>query len=275
MREEYQKRIEVSTEVQRFGKLTESTINSNFSHRTTKARRNKLGRFLSQNPKYAYPKELKLEAIKMAKATNCNKAAAEYKLARNTLKNWVTSYDQKGESAFDLQGSQELHIPTNWGSADMDFLELRDNKYDKCVVAPPSHNQQIAKAEGSNLQGHKNTNFITPEFRLKAIKEALVHGVKSTAANIGVNEASMWRWMGAYKTQGEEAHIFHMHRGSRKRLNNNNGSNNNNELTSTTIHNNAQEIEGVYIDDDELSIDSTLPLKRGSPHVDNELGLCS
>ena len=58
------------------------------------------------------------------------------------------------------------------------------------------------------VAGFEKVTLISPTLRLWAAKEGIKNGVIQTALLIGVNRSTVQRWVAAYKSMGEEAHIF-------------------------------------------------------------------
>ena len=59
-----------------------------------------------------------------------------------------------------------------------------------------------------NVEGWEKVNLISPSLRLWAAKEGIKNGCQKTAISVGVSNNTLQRWISAYKTMGDEAHIF-------------------------------------------------------------------
>ena len=104
---------------------------------------------------------------------------------------------------------------------DQDNKDNMDNKENTSTSptkkrAPPKKKAVPPLGEGccklpTGIEGYKKLNFISPQFRLYAVKQGNAHGAKKAADAVGINESTMRRWMRAYKACGEDSHIFHVH----------------------------------------------------------------
>ena len=201
--------IEMSEEMQQFEELAGSIPSLSAGNRNANKKRRGSGR--GRNPQRRYTKQMKIEVVKAAKEKQARRVAEENGIPEGTVKRWVAEYNKQGESAFDPPPIPQLCIPSNWSDTDLK-PSMRGNTSTAPVPTPmPQSTEGGGCKLPTNLEGYKKLNFISPQFRLYAVKQGLLHGINEASNSVGISASCLRRWIGAYKACGEDSHIFHVH----------------------------------------------------------------
>ena len=93
-----------------------------------------------------------------------------------------------------------------------DFFQTDDISNSAQNITKTHIRLNTADSKLPDVEGWEKVNLISPSLRLWAAQEGIKAGKRETAAKVGVNISTLNRWMFAYKTMGEEAHLFKQNR---------------------------------------------------------------
>ena len=199
--------------------------------------------FMTRRSCKYYSPETKIEAVKFAKNNLPKDAAFKYKIPLRTIRRWIQEYKIGGKTAF-YEFANDVPLKINkqivddgniyeegitTGNASIgNIREIKDESVlnsghknnisrniedreteeapisltDKHLRLNPTHNKL------PEVEGWEKVSLISPSLRLWAAQESLKQGCQKIAISIGVSDVTVQRWVAAYKTLGEEAHIF-------------------------------------------------------------------
>ena len=181
-----------------------------------------------------YSPETKIIVARFAKNHIARLAADKYGIPVGTIRRWLSRFNRLGRAAFgdiesvdigsgDLSNKLKYEKLKSEKSNAPEYIKSECVKYEKSKsyksenMATSSEISSVTKSHirlntnNSKLpkvEGWEKVNLISPSLRLWSAKEGMKNGCKKTAASIGVADSTLQRWMSAYRTKGEEAHIF-------------------------------------------------------------------